>query len=97
VANAVLQVNLGYTGALCRNLQPAPGGRTQPIGSLSYYIITVDCDAPYWFARVFPSIPATAHIRAFARATIGFPTPTGVAPTYSGPPPTPPIVSRLVS
>ena len=98
VANAVLQENLGYTGALCRDLAPAPTGRTDAPGNgLTYYIMTVDCDAPYWFARVFPSIPATAHIRAFARATIGFTTPTGVAPTYSGPPPTPPIVSRLVS
>ena len=105
VANAVLQQNLGYTGALCRDLAPNPTGRTdivtvtiggQPV-SMNYYIMTVDCDAPYWFARVFPGIPATAHIRAFARATIGFPTPTGVAPTYSGPPPTPPLVSRLVS
>jgi Putative Flp pilus-assembly TadE/G-like len=105
VAYAVLQENLGYTGALCRNLAPNPDGHTdivsvtingQPV-SMNYYIMTVDCDAPYWFARVFPSIPATAHIRAFARATIGFPTPTGVAPAYSGPPPTPAIVSRLVS
>jgi putative Flp pilus-assembly TadE/G-like protein len=105
VANAVLQQNLGYTGALCRDLAPNPTGRTDIVTvtvngqqvSMNYYILTVDCDAPYWFARVFPSIPATAHIRAYARATIGFPTPTGVAPTYSGPPPTPPLVSRLVS
>jgi hypothetical protein len=98
LANAVLQQNVGYSGALCRDIAPAPTGRTDTPGNgLTYYIMTVDCDAPYWFARVFPSIPATAHIRAFARATIGFPTPTGVAPTYSGPPPTPPIVSRLVS
>ena len=105
VANAVLQQNLGYTGALCRDLAPNPTGRTDIVSvivngqqvSMNYYILTVDCDAPYWFARVFPSIPATAHIRAYARATIGFPTPTGVAPTYSGPPPTPPLVSRLVS
>ena len=55
-------------------------------------LVTVDCDAPYWFARVFPSIPATAHIRAFARATIGYATTTGVSPTGPGN-----LVSRLVS
>jgi hypothetical protein len=95
VANAVLQQNLAYTGALCRDLTPVPDGRTQAIGSLTYYIMTIDCDAPYWFARIFPGIPATTHIRAFARATIGYGTPTGVSPT----PPTPPgtLVSRLVS
>jgi uncharacterized membrane protein len=92
VANAVLQQNLAYTGALCRDLTPVPDGRTQAVGSLSYYIMTVDCDAPYWFARIFPSIPATTHIRAFARATIGYGTATGVAPTGTGT-----LVSRLVS
>jgi Putative Flp pilus-assembly TadE/G-like len=101
VANAVLQQNLGYTGALCRDLAPTPTGRTdivtvtvngQPV-SMNYYIMTVDCDAPYWFARVFPSIPATVHLTVFARATIGYPIPTGVSPTNNGNP----IMSRLVS
>ena len=100
VANAVLQENLGYTGALCRDVSPSPAGRTdivtvtingQPL-SMNYYIMTVDCDAPYWFARVFPSIPVTTHIRAFARATIGYGTTTGVAPSGTGQ-----LVSRLVS
>ncbi len=93
VADAVLQENLAYTGALCRNLAPVPTGRTDPVNGLSYYIMTVDCDAPYWFARVFPSIPATVHLRAFARATIGYPTPTGVTQTNNGKP----IASRLVT
>ena len=97
VANAVLQDNLAYTGALCRNLAPVPTGRTDVVNvngqGVNYYIMTVDCDAPYWFARVFPSIPATVHLRAFARATIGYPTTTGVSPTNNGQP----IASRLVS
>jgi hypothetical protein len=93
VADALLQENLGYTGALCRNLAPVPTGRTDRVNGLSYYIMTVDCDAPYWFARVFPEIPATVHLRAFARATIGYPTPTGVSPNNNSKP----LASRLVS
>ena len=94
VANAVLQQNVGYSGALCREIAPAPSGRTDAPGNgLTYYIMTVDCEAPYWFARVFPSIPATVHLRVFARATIGYPTETGVSATNNGKP----VVSRLVS
>ena len=93
VADAVLQANLGYTGALCRNLAPVPSGRNDlPGNGFSYYIMTVDCDAPYWFARVFPGIPATVHLRAFARATIGYPSPTGVSSTGTGH-----LASRLVT
>jgi len=92
VADAVLQDNVGYTGALCRNLAPVPTGRTDIVNGLSYYIMTVDCDAPYWFARVFPGIPATVHLRAFARATIGYPSPTGVSSTGTGH-----LASRLVT
>ena len=62
---------------------------------MTYYILTVDCEAPYWFARIFPSIPATMQIQTFARATIGFATPTGVSPTdASG---TNHLISRLVT
>ena len=93
VANAVLQENLGFTGALCRDLAPVPNGRTDPVGGLSYYIMTVNCDAPFWFARVFPNINATMHLTVFARATIGYPTPTGVTNI----PNANPIVSRLVT
>src|SRR5438445_3394893 len=93
VANAVLQQNLAYTGALCRNLAPVPAARTEaPGNNFTYYIMTVDCDAPYWFARVFPGIPATVHLRAFARATIGYPSPTGVSSTGTGH-----LASRLVT
>ena len=93
VANAVLQQNLAYTGALCRNLAPVPSARTEaPGNNFTYYIMTVDCDAPYWFARVFPGIPATVHLRAFARATIGYPSPTGVSSTGTGH-----LASRLVT
>jgi len=93
VANAVLQQNLAYTGALCRNLAPVPSARTDaPGNNFTYYIMTVDCDAPYWFARVFPGIPATVHLRAFARATIGYPSPTGVSSTGTGH-----LASRLVT
>ena len=95
VAEAVAQQNLAFVGALCRDFPtftwstvvPPP-----PAPTLTYDLVTVDCDAPYWFARVFPSIPATAHIRAFARATIGYATTTGVSPTGPGN-----LVSRLVS
>jgi Putative Flp pilus-assembly TadE/G-like len=97
VADAVLQENVGYSGALCRNLAPVPTGRTDIVivngQAVNYYIMIVDCDAPYWFARVFPEIPATVHLRAFARATIGYPTTTGVSPTNNGQP----IASRLVT
>ena len=92
VGYAVLQENLGFSGALCRNLAPVPNGHYDPINGQNYYIMTVDCDAPYWFARIFPSIPATVHLRAFARATIGYPTSTGVSTSGTGH-----LASRLVS
>src|SRR5262249_37634992 len=82
VANAIAQENLGYSGALCQDLQIAPPGRTTTEqtgnGPLTYYVMSVRCEAPYWFARIFPGIPLRMPIAAFARATIGHPSPTGV-------------------
>jgi hypothetical protein len=99
VACAVLQQNLGYTGALCSDISPEPDGHLdRPSNGTTYYVLTVNCDAPYWFARIFPSIPATVHLRVFARATVGYPTPTGVTrDNPNAPNPPPPLVSRLVS
>jgi Putative Flp pilus-assembly TadE/G-like len=90
VAFAVAQANLGHSGALCR---PAPEllatGRSDILptgnGPLPTYIVTIDCEAPYWFARIFPAIPATMHIRAFARAGIGYATPTGITAVQQTP------------
>ena len=85
MGDAVVQANMGFAGKLCGNLQisPPPKNRTVTAESLTYYVITIDCDAPYWFARVFPEIPAVMHLRGSATATIGYPTLTGV---FQGPP-----------
>jgi len=96
VANATAQVNLGYAGALCQPIYPPPSPpRTAIVGGVTSYIMTVECDAPFWFARVFPEIPAKIHIRAFARAAIGYESPTGVSGTPIGGDYH--IVSRLVT
>lgn len=92
-ANAVAERNIGFIGQLCRNItfNPAstgPGnpGRVlsianppgNPIVATNFYVMTISCDAPYWFARIFPNIPATMTISATATANVGYLSPVGV-------------------
>lgn len=95
-ANAVFQGNLGYAGKLCSQVarlsqaaQPDAADR-----GLVDYTISVTCDAPYWFANIFPNMP-TMEVHATASATIGFKdaTNTQIVSTPIGTK----LVSRLVN
>jgi hypothetical protein len=102
VADAFANANMGgaLAAKLCTNLTFLPDDKrkapyaTPPNGSnsqyfgLTFYIMQIDCDVPYMFARVFPSIPASLHVSATAMATVGYRTPTGDTagnPSFGGP------------
>jgi hypothetical protein len=98
------EANMGYVGKLCTQIEFIRYGkrRTTPVrlpNTLAYYQMEINCEAPYWFARVFPSIPATTTITAHASATVGFATSTGEASARRPPGPSltgmPQLVARL--
>jgi hypothetical protein len=98
-ADAVAVANLGYAGKLCLNMRPDPGPRVSSGNGMTFYIMTLNCDAPYWFARIFPAIPAVLHIKVHAVSTWGWRTATGDAgpPNQAvQPPPTPPTSPYVI-
>jgi putative Flp pilus-assembly TadE/G-like protein len=69
------------------------------VPSVTTYVVTLSCDSPHWFARVFPSVctlPAcSVHVSASAAAALGWQGPNG---ELLGAPPAPPgrLVARLI-
>jgi hypothetical protein len=60
-------------------------------GAVTIYVVTIDCDAPYWFGHIFPNLPLSHHIATNAAATIGWRGPNG---DLSGTPSTT-LIARL--
>ena len=54
---------------------PPPGMLNIP--NVTPYVVTLSCDAPHWFARIFPRIQLTTHISASASAALGWLGPNG--------------------
>jgi hypothetical protein len=97
-ADIFAYANLGYTAKLCSSVNLLPDANRRPLpnpvlpSGLRYYEMEISCDAPYWFARVFPGIPATMKISAKAIATVGYRDANGNA---SGTPSAGPLIGRL--
>jgi hypothetical protein len=70
------------------------------VPAVSTYVVTFYCDAPHWFARIFPSVALTMHISVSASAALGWLGPNGQlqggATQPAGPPPAP-LVARLLA
>ena len=93
VANAVLQQNLGFFGRAVSH----PGARTdwpnRRCGGSDQLHHDRRLRSALLVRPRFPRVPATVHLTVFARATIGYPTPTGVTAVPNGFP----LVSRLLT
>ena len=98
VANTVARAQLVSIGALCQAPTIDTGiFKNYPGAGLNGYRVTLECDAPYWFARIMPGIPANMHITANAVATIGTGTLTSIVTPVPAPTVDPtPIGSRLL-
>jgi hypothetical protein len=113
VADRFAEANMGFVGRLCSSVKFKPYGERRitgapPLGNgLTYYVMEIECVAPYWFARVFSAVVDTGPvkgaltIRAHASATIGFRTQTGEAsaipPVPALTPGVPVLVARLAN
>jgi Flp pilus assembly protein TadG len=55
----------------------AKPGPTLVVPQVGTYEVSLSCDAPHWFARVFPNVSLTMHINANASAALGWLGPNG--------------------
>jgi hypothetical protein len=64
---------------------------------VSTYVVSLSCDAPHWFGRIFPSVPLTMHIGVSASAALGWLGPNGqLLGGLTRPVGNPPLVARLI-
>jgi hypothetical protein len=103
VAN-VVEANSGVALSLCAgpnlpagtvpvNISSGPGPALI-VPSVNTYVVTVSCDAPHWFARIFPTVRLQTHISRSAAAAVGWRGPNGEL--LGGSTPRPPLVARLI-
>jgi Flp pilus assembly protein TadG len=84
------------TGQIPVNVVATPGTPLN-VPQVSTYIVTVSCDAPHWFGRIFPSVALTMHISSSASAALGWLDTNGrLKGGASQPTPTTPLVARLI-
>jgi hypothetical protein len=106
-----VKANESAIASLCNG--PLPAGSSVPVQvevhpgerlvvpQVGTYVVTVSCDSPHWFARVFPSVctlPAcAAHVSASAAAALGWLGPNGeLMGTQPASPAPAQLVARLV-
>jgi len=94
-------------GQIPVNIDVYPSTQVVSTPPIRPYIVTVSCDAPHWFGRIFSSISLTMHINASSAAALGWlqtnggiiggPRPLN-APCVSGVPLCPtPLAARLTA
>jgi hypothetical protein len=66
------------------------------VPKLNTYQVTVTCDAPRWFGRIFPNLSANVHLSASSIATIGWLDPSGQLTSEMPTTPNPRLSSRLI-
>jgi hypothetical protein len=84
VAKEYANRNLDLVAGLCSgpygnaapptvNSYPAlPYHLTGGAGVVQIYVVTIECNAPYWFGHIFPNLPLSHHIATSSAATIGW-------------------------
>jgi hypothetical protein len=75
-----------------------PPGNSLNVPKVNPYSVTLTCQAPHWFARIFPSVNLTMQVSASASAALGWLGQNGQLVGGSSPPqPTTPLVARLLT
>jgi hypothetical protein len=89
VAMAYAQQNLDLVSGLCSGpygnaapptvtTYPADPYRLMNGGAVAHiYIVTIECNAPYWFGHILPTLPLSHRIATNAAAIIGWRGPNG--------------------
>jgi Flp pilus assembly protein TadG len=66
------------------------------VPSVTPYVVTLDCQAPHWFARFIPGVNLIMDINANATAALGWRGPSGELLGDPRPVSNPPLVARLI-
>jgi hypothetical protein len=73
-----------------------PGFGNLVVPSVTPYVVTLDCQAPHWFARFVPGVNLTMNINANATAALGWRGPSGELLGDPRPASNPPLIARLI-
>ena len=96
--------NWGVALSLCQGPTNLPSGIPIVINAhvgeilviphVNTYVVSLSCEAPHWFGRIFPNVAPTMHIATSAAATVGWRGSNGQVQSTPGTPAK--LIARLI-